>query len=161
AAIAEKEKDTHCLALAAVTHPDAARGRQLASVAVSLDPSLTWIYTSGFGAPASKTLPTDWLSALHSYDPQNGYPFLMAADGHAEEALHTLIMSHASQPGQLERLLASDTKWQQLMRQAVLAPKYNDYFSKRRTFAQEAWSRRPSLPPGLVLFALWRYQWPN
>lgn len=161
AAQAEKEKDAHLLAVSAITHPDSSRGMQLASAAVSLDPSLTWIYTSYFFVPHHFSFPDAWLDGLHQYDPQNGYPFLLAADDRAQTEFNNLTSGHTPLPGEFDQLLAHDTRWQQLMREAVLAPKYDDYRSRRHPFAREVWASHPSLPPGLVLRSLWRERLPD
>ena len=161
AAQAEKEKDAHLLAFSAITHPDSSRGKQLASAAVSLDPSLTWIYTGSFEPPADKEFPAPWLSALHSYDPQNGFASLLAANRRAQAAFNTLTSSHTPLPGEFDQLLERDTRWQQLMREAVLAPKCDSYRSRRHPFAREVWASHPSLSPALVLHSLWRERLPD
>jgi hypothetical protein len=124
---AEKEKDARLLAFSAIMHPDSSRGTQLASAAVSLDPSLTWVFTSYFFPQPD--FPDAWLAALNQYDPQNGYPFLVAASSRAATAFYALVNSHTPRDEEVEHLLANDTKWRELMRQAVLAPKYDNYFS--------------------------------
>lgn len=161
AARAEKEKDARTLAFVALTMPQSARGMLFADKAVSLDPSLTWIYASRFYRPDDAPQPVEWLARLQASDPGNAFINLLVADAIAHPRF-TALVAHGTPPPQLiESALASDPRWVAQMDAAFRAPRYDGYLRQHWDLICYAWNREPSLSPSIIGYGLWSHPIPN
>jgi hypothetical protein len=158
---AEKEKDARTLAFVALTMPQPELGMRLADKAVSLDPSLTWIYASRFYRPEDVPPPPEWLARLHASDPGNAFIDLSTADAIVQPLYMALVTHGTPPPQQIEFALASDPQWVAQMETAVRAPRYHNYLFKHWELICYVWERDPSLSPAIVGYSLWAHRIPN
>ena len=161
AARAEREKDARTLAFVALTFRESDQGMRLADKAVSLDPSLTWIYASRFYRPDSVPMPPEWLARLHASDPDNGFIDLMAADAIAQPRYSALLAHRTPPPQEIESALANDPQWVARMATAFHAPRYNNYIRKHWELICYEWNRDPALSPAIIGYSLWSHRIPN
>jgi hypothetical protein len=161
AARAEKEKDARTLAFAASTMPESDQGMRLADKAVSLDPSLTWIYASRYYRPDSVPLPPEWLARLHASDPDNGFIDLMAADAIAQPRYSAMLAHRTPPPQEIEAALANDPQWQAHMEAAFRAPRYDNYLRNHWELICYEWDRDPALSPAIIGYGLWSRRIPD
>ncbi len=154
---AEREQDARKLAFAATAHPDPTRAMELASKAVKLDPSLTWIFASRFyrPEPPSDEASSDWSKQMQARDPGNGYVFLLAAKRSGAARFQALLENHSPSQEEIENCLASAPQWLPLMQSAVRAPRYESYSHLHLELVREIWSREKSLSPALVMYSMW------
>ena len=154
AARAEREKDARMLAFAAISYPDPARSSAFADKAVALDPHLVWVYASRsrFFRTDDVILDERNLSQLHSYDPDNAFVYLVAAD--------TAPQSHSYTP-EAAQLLLSDSTWTSLMDHAFHAGHYDGYAKQHLELIRDAWRANPDLSPTIIAYSLWSYRLPN
>jgi hypothetical protein len=161
AARAEKEKDARTLAFVALTFPDSDQGVRFAKRAVSLDPSLTWIYASRFYRPDDVPQPVEWLSQLHASDPGNAFVSLATADAIAQPRMMALLQHHTPAPEEFESALASDPQWVAQMETAFRAPHYDNYLRNHWELISYEWDRHPALSPTIIGYALWSHRTPS
>ena len=157
---AEKENDAHTLAFVALTLRESDVGTRLANKAVSLDPSLTWIYASRFYRPEEVPQPES-LARLHDFDPSNAYIYLTAADGVAHPRIMALLEHHTPAPAEFEAALVSDPQWVTQMETAFRAPHYDDYVGKHWELIRYEWNRDQALSPAIVGYGLWSHRIPD
>jgi hypothetical protein len=135
---AEKNRDATTLAFVAMRLPEATPDRvRWADLAVSLDPSLTWVYfqmadtrnhsVAGF---------SERVARLQKWDPDNAVPYLMEADqsfdsfasmpngGPAMWVSSRDYREHATE-------IAKHPEWTAVMEKAFRAPHFNDYQNER------------------------------
>jgi len=158
---AEKENDARTLAFVALTLPQPDEGTRLADKAVSLDPSLTWIYASRFYLPEEVPQQPEWLARLHAYDPDNAFTYLTAADAIAHPRYRAMLAHRTPAPQEIEAALANDPQWMAQMESALRAPRYNTYVRKHWELICYEWDRDPSLSPAIVGRGLWSHRIPD
>lgn len=161
AAHAEREKDARTLAFVALTFPDSDHGARLAEKAVSLDPSLTWIYASRFYRPDDAPLSSDWLARLHASDPDNAFIILETADAIAKPRYSAMLADRTPPPEEIESVLASVPQWLAQMESAFRAPRYSNYLHKHWELICYEWNRDPTLSPAIIGYGLWSHRLPN
>jgi hypothetical protein len=161
AARAEKENDARTLAFVGLITPNSEEGTRLANKAVSLDPSLTWIYASRFYRPREVPQPPEWFARLHSFDPGNAFIYLTAADAVAQPRITALLEHHTPAPAEIEAALVSDPQWVAQMEAAFRAPRYDDYVRKHWELICYEWNRDPALSPAIIGHGLWSHRIPN
>jgi hypothetical protein len=161
AARAEREKDARALAFVALTFPDSDQGAHLSERTVSLDPSFAWIYASRFYCPEDAPRPIEWLSQLHTSDPDNAFVYLAAADAIAQPRYMTMLMHGTPAPGEFESAIAADPQWLAQMESAFRAPRYDNYLGKRWELICYEWDRDPALSPAVVGRGLWSHRIPD
>lgn len=161
AARAEKEKDARTLAFAALTMSESDLSMRLADKAVSLDPSLTWIYASHFYRMNSVPLPAEWLARLHASDPDNGFIDLTAADAIAQPHFWAMAAHRTPAPGEFESVIANDPQWVAQMETAFRAPHYDNYLHKHWELICYGWNRDPAISPAIIGYGLWSRRFPN
>jgi hypothetical protein len=163
AARAEKEKDARTLAFVALTHPDADRGAHFADQAVTLDPSLTWIYASrysyrGHGTPM---VSAERLKELKKYDPDNAEVYLISAFVAGELVIENAVSKKSTGWEPSRDKLARNGEWMKDMEAAFRAPKYDNYFERHQELAREGWKKAPGISPGVIAIGLWAHGIPN
>ena len=161
AARGEREKDARTLAFAALTHPDSAQSVRLAEKAVSLDPSFTWIYANRFYGLEDAPKPVEWLSQLHTFDPDNAFVYLAAADAIVQPRHMAILMHRTPAPGEFESAIAANPQWLAQMESAFRAPRYDNYLRKRWELICYEWDRDPAISPVLIGSSLWLRRIPN
>jgi hypothetical protein len=158
---AEKENDARTLAFVGLTMQESDGGMRLADKAVSLDPSLTWIYASRFYRSEEVPPQPEWLARLHAYDPDNSFTYLTAADAIAHPRYRAMLAHRTPAPQEIESALANDPQWMSQMGSALRAPRYNTYLRKHWELICYEWDRDPSLSPGIVGYGLWSHRIPD
>jgi hypothetical protein len=161
AARAAKENDARTLAFVALTIAQPDYGMRLADKAVSLDPSLTWIYASRFYRPDDVPLPPEWLARLHASDPDNAFINLSTADAIAQPRYMAMVAHGTPPPQEIESALAGDPQWLAQMEAAFRAPRYNTYLRKHWELICYEWDRDLSLSPAIIGYGLWSHRIPN
>lgn len=163
AAKAEREKDPRMLGFVALTYPDADRGTQFADQAVTLDPSLMWIYGSRYSycCKLDTTLTAARLKKLKSYDPDNAVVYLANASVEGEPLVEKASRATGSAWKPLGDVLAKNGEWMKDMEAAFRAPRYDSYFQRHQELAREGWRRAPRLSPGAIAVGLWSHSIPN
>jgi hypothetical protein len=160
----EQENDANKLAFAAINHPDPSRELQLASIAVSLDPSLTWIYADSFHRMNDErdALPENFYQQMIAKDPDNGYLYLLRAVeiGNAKYSVSWNRYPRLSRR-EIENSFTSDPQWLSLMQKGIAAPRYDSYARNRGKLGRELWNRDNSIPPYLILSSLWHVPIPD
>ena len=158
---AEKQKDARTLAFVASNFPERERAIKYADRAVTLDPTLTWIYASHFGWQGFAPYPKSWLARLSSSDPGNAYPELIAAASISEPRYQALLSNHTPTEEETETVLAGDPEWVTHMDRAFHAPRYDSYFSRDWQLTREVWNREPSVTVSAVFLGLWGHSFPD
>ena len=134
---AEKRQDAQAMALVALLANDRVERMHMADRAVSLDPSLTWIYayvrtTEGLGACCNNPLPAEWLDKLQKWDPDNAVPRVLIA--HQSFLRFDEAWQKSGERGAYEaeavKYLQQDKGWVAAMEFAFQAPKYDSYGSR-------------------------------
>jgi hypothetical protein len=159
----EKENDAHKLAFAAISHPDPSRELQLASKAVLLDPSLTWVYADSFHRmnDTRGALSEDLYHQLIARDPDNGYLYLLrASELHNSKDLPR-ERNHLASLKAYEESFTDDPQWLSLMEKGIAAPRYDSYARDRGELGRELWNRDNSIPPYLIVSSLWHVPIPD
>jgi hypothetical protein len=158
---AEKENDARVLAFVALSKGDSGRSAPLADRAVSLDPSLAWIYSGLLRDPEHIAQQQEWLARLQASDPDNAFPDMLAADVLAEPHFRGLYEHHSPTEKEIEATLASDPQWTALMQRAFRAPRYDSYFRRHCELTADVWSRESYLSPSIIVYGLWSHAIPN
>ena len=160
----EKENDAHKLAFAAISHPDPSRELQLASKAVLLDPSLTWIYADSFHRmnDTRGALSEDLYHQLIARDPDNGYLYLLRANELGNSKYYLSLDQYPRRSKkEIEDSFTSDPQWLSLMQKGIAAPRYDSYARSRSELGRGLWNRDNSLPPYLMISSLWTVPIPD
>jgi hypothetical protein len=158
AARAEKEKDARGLAFVALSYPDADRAGQFADRAVTLDPSLVWIYASRYYDKQDWSKTAERLKRLENYDGENAFVHLVNAYAEAEPRIEA---ANSTRTKLLEETLTSDSEWTKEMDQAFRAPSYNNYSQHHEELAREGWKKNPILSPSLIISSMRAHWIPN
>jgi len=133
----ETNNDAQAIALVALLAKDHAERIRMADRAVSLDPSLTWIYayvrtTDGLGSCCNNPLPAEWLARLQQWDPENAVPRVLVA--HQSSLKFNEAWEKNGDRGAYEaeavKYLQQDKGWVAAMETAFQAPKYDSYSSR-------------------------------
>jgi len=161
AARAEKERDARTLAFVALAMPGPDDGTRLADKAVSLDPSLTWVYASRFYGLEDVPLPPERLERLRAYDPDNAFTYLTAADAIAHPRYRAMLAHRTPLPQEMESALTNDPQWLAHMESALRAPRYDTYVGKHWELLCYEWDRHPALSPAIVGHGLWSHRIPD
>jgi hypothetical protein len=136
---AEQSHDATTLALVAMRLPmDSREKDHWADLAVSWDPSLTWIY---FQMESPTVLVEDVhpisserIAQLQSWDPANAVPYLMEGEQAFRDFERNLPSPSSWNPsvyGKEDIELAKDQKWVAAMDKAFQAAHFNDYHDAR------------------------------
>ena len=136
---AEQEHDAQVLALAAMRLPeDSPDKNRWADMAVSLDPSLAWIYfqMQQSGVLKERTpIASERIARLQKWDPDNAVPYLMEADQAFARVERTSGRNwQFNPPSAAERTsleLAKDPQWSAAMDKAFRASHYDTYQTQR------------------------------
>jgi hypothetical protein len=158
---AEKENDARTLAFVGLTMPRPDEGTRLADKAVSLDPSLTWVYASRFYGPEDVSLSPERLARLRAYDPGNAFTHLTAADAIAHPRYRAMLAHRTPDPREIESTLANDPQWMAQMESALRAPRYDTYVRKHWELICYEWDRDPALSPAIIGHGLWSHRIPD
>jgi hypothetical protein len=135
---AEENRDATTLAFVAMRLPEASPEKvHWADLAVSLDPSLTWVY---FQMADARQHPdagfSERVAHLQKWDPDNAVPYLMEAEQSFESFASTSnggpatwmtsrhYEDHATE-------IAKHPEWTSVMEKAFRAPHFNDYQNER------------------------------
>jgi hypothetical protein len=161
AARAEKEKDAHTLAFVALVTPDPGRSARLAEQAVTLDPSLIWIYASRGPRPDYNPPPKNGFARLLAADSDNAFLEILAAQVISDPSYQTLLAHHTPTQQDTEAALVANEDWVTHMDRAFRAPRYDSYFSRRWQLTQEVWNRNPNLSVTLIFNSLWAHPLPD
>ena len=161
AARAEKERDANTLGFVALATPDAKEAVMLTDRAVTIDPSLVWIYAcrtdhSEFTPPSK-----DDLARLLAADADNAFPELLAARTVSEPLLQSFLLHRMQAPGYVDALLSANPDWAAHMDRAFRSSRYDAYFTRHWQLVREAWNRNASLSPSLAFVSLWAHPLPD
>lgn len=146
---AEQEGDARTLAFVALNSPDQEERARLAGQAVSLDPSLTWIYYWLATRNPRPAQAREWTDQLQAWDPENAIPYLLEAELLREERKDDW-------PGWGELdAWAEETEWRQAMEKAFAAPRYDSYINRwfelqRSLLREQEWDDPLSMIAGLA-----------
>lgn len=152
---AEQNHDASTLALVAMRLPDDSQDKnRWADLAVSWDPSLTWIYfqmrnpyrsEQGLNPQASPQI-----ARLQKWDPDNSVPYLMQAVEvfeRFERSTNYMVSGTRSAEEATAVELAKDPVWASAMEKAFNAPRFDDYQKRRfdlnMAFQQKIGADRP------------------
>ncbi len=103
---------------------------RLADLAVSWDPSLTWIYFQM--QDSYRSVDSGQIARLQKWDPNNAVPYLMEADDALEEYEHRTNYSLAERSSiAAANELAKDPVWAVAMDKAFRASHFDDYLTRR------------------------------
>jgi len=157
---AEPQRDARTLAFVALHASTVQEGLRWADEAVTIDPSLTWVYLSLIlPAAEAKQNPPDVqavVARLEKWDPDNAIPYLW--EGVAIELRKHVALS--PMPTVLDSL-AKETEWCQAMQKAYSAPRYDGY-AARRFELERTWLQQNHLDkPAIVLLSTASYPIPN
>ena len=158
---AEQEKDARTLAFVSLVLPHSDIANHFADRAVSLDPTLVWIYASRVGRPEFGPPPKEALARLLKFDPDNAVPELLAARVISEPRFWALISHRTPTDREIDAALTSDSEWRAHMDRAFRAPRYDSYFSRHWQLTREVWNREQSLSPSIAFSSLWSHSFPN
>jgi hypothetical protein len=161
AARAEKEGDARTLAFVALVAPEADRAMSLADHAVTMDPSLTWIYARSTGHSEFTPPSKDALARLLAADPNNAFPELLAARVISEPLFQRLIFHHSPTEKEFETALAANPEWIAHMDCAFRAPRYDSYFNRHWQLTREVWNHHPDLSASVIFVSLWTHRLPE
>jgi hypothetical protein len=163
---AEQNRDAKELAFVALhSHADREGVFRAAEQAVSLDPSLTWIYPQVAGRfhdeddkPAFMARIKPWFAKVEAADPDNAVPFIweaqmIAAQGHWAD-------TKAALPKQVEAA-AAQTDWVQAMDKAFAKPRFDDYSVNRFLLDREVFARHGWAKPSTMLMSTAAYDIQN
>jgi hypothetical protein len=157
---AQKAKDAHMMAFAALSMRDGHQRTALANLAVALDPQLVWIYTA-MGRLPDEPFRADWLAKAEAGDPGNAVPYLMAADAVAALAERQQDNEHSPTDSEIRDSLTSNPQWLALMNKAFRTPRYDSYYPLHRELNREIWRRDPELPFTAAFQGLWMHSIPS
>jgi hypothetical protein len=124
---AEANHDAKTLAYLSARMNTPEENARLADEAVSLDPSLTWIYIKGAGSNYVYTqIPEKraWMSKLEASDPDNAMPYLMQAAVRSNEIFYANNLRISNE------LLIADPAWRADMEKSFAAPRYDSYYDR-------------------------------
>jgi hypothetical protein len=135
---AEQNRDATTLAFVAMRLPESSPEKShWADLAVSLDPSLTWVYFQmADGRQGSDAGFSERVARLQKWDPDNAVPYLMEAQqtfegfsstsngGYATWVTSRDYQQHAAE-------IAKHPEWAVVMDKAFRAPHFNDYQNER------------------------------
>lgn len=164
---AEKERDAHTLAFAAIELRDPQKRTvrlQLAHKAVAINASLSWIYVSLLDKWLNTPIPDEWPQLLMQWDHDNAVPHLLEAERIARN-----IRTHwqETHPGinfpygriypngrQIDTRLLEDRQWLAAMDSALDAPRFDSYFILHSELNREVMGRQRIDKPTLAMLAL-------
>ncbi len=149
---AEQQHDGRTLAMVAIHSPDSRERARLATDAVSIDPSLSWVffslYTYDHKFAQYKPELNDWVARLEKWDHDNAVPYLLEGM-QAEDRRGSKFPSLSRMD-----LLAQETEWRDAMKKAFAAPRYESY-SLQRFDLERAWLRANHLDrPAIILYSV-------
>jgi hypothetical protein len=136
--VAEQNRDASTLAFVAMRLPANSPGKvRWANLAVSLDPSLTWVY---FQMEDERQRPdanfSERVARLQKWDPANAVPYLMEA----QQSFESFASTQDGVPAQwitfrdykdYEREITKHPEWSSVMEKAFRSPHFNDYQNER------------------------------
>jgi len=97
--------------LAALATPDAKEAMMLADRAVTMDPSLVWIFACRTDHAEFTPPSKDDLARLLAADPDNAFPELLAARTVSEPLLQSFLLHRLQAPGYVNAMLYADPEW--------------------------------------------------
>src|SRR5579864_414649 len=135
---AEQNRDAATLAFVAMRLPEAAPDKvRWADLAVSLDPSLTWVYFQMADTRKNSLAGfSDRVARLQKWDPQNAVPLLMEAEQSFDSFASTsnggfaVLMSSRDYQEHVTEI-SKHQEWTSTMDKAFGAPHFNDYQNER------------------------------
>jgi hypothetical protein len=166
---AEKNHDASILALVAMRLPgDSQEKNHWADLAVSLDPSLTWIYFQMRNPEQSDQSLNAETSAqiarLQKWDPDNAVPYLMEAD----EVFETFqrksnykVFGARSAMTDMAIELHKDHDWASAMEKAFRASRFDDYQDRRFNLNMAAQKNLGAGRPMDLILSTSAGRWPN
>ena len=132
-----QQHDPQAMAMVALLSDDRTERINMADQAVSLDPSLTWIYayvqpSSGPGWSLTSPTPTEWLDKLQKWDPNNAFPRLLAAHQTDVRLSQAWAVSgyHGLYADAITKKLQQDEAWLAVMENALSEPRYDHYYPR-------------------------------
>jgi hypothetical protein len=121
------------LAYVALHSPDEHEASAAAEKAIAIDSQLTWISAhvsrSCCDVPVNEAKP--WLESLGSWDPGNGFVYLLEAESAIEAEWKTHWSVARRYPGTLRQALAAEPRWRELMEKAFSAPRMDSYIDRQ------------------------------
>ncbi len=160
----DKQKYARALAFVALHSPkeDDLRAVQAAEKAIALDPQLTWISAKVSHAtylhPGYD--PHPWIERLKTWDPQNGFAYLLEADAnfHWWEPPWT---KYSATPGGLRAALAAEPRWRISMEKAFAAPRIDFYDAQQFALDRQVLLEQGFDRPDMLLAAAWSQPFPD
>lgn len=158
---ADRENDARTLAFVGLALPiltccpdrDHHEANYYAERAVTIDPSLAWVYRSrvrGFGSRADES---EWLAQLKAFDPENALPYLLSADEILEERRFALIQQHTPTDLEVQASVENDAQWLGDVQRAIRAPRFDTYSKNYLDLFKAFYRQNPSLEPFMYLLA--------
>lgn len=131
---AEQDRDAKMLAFVAMKLPVTQQSLHWADLAVSLDPSLTWVYMEMQEYPLDRRMSqadfSQRVARLEQWDPDNAVPYLLEA-GRVFEQFEMDNHYQTTAMANYYDYLAKNPVWSAAMDKAFRAARFDDY-SKRR-----------------------------
>ena len=158
---AERTGDAHVMAFAAMVHSDPHRASVLADRAVSIDPSLVWIYASRFRRPEDTPTNKTWLSRLRNSDPDNAFVYFVSAEQALDAQTRTAIDSANQLVAHSVDAAMGSSEWGKQMNLAFEAPRYDSYLKRHLDLTREGWTKAPNAPASLVAYSVWSHHVPD
>jgi hypothetical protein len=120
---AESRGDAKTMAFAAMRIWSRKDFVSFANKAVTLDPSLTWIFAQGSFNITNVPESRDWPAKLAAYDQGNSVAYLVQAQIRSSELSHNGMITASD--------LKSDPQWLDAGRKALESPRYDSYHNRR------------------------------
>jgi hypothetical protein len=166
---AETDHDATTLALVAMRLPgDSQEKNHWADLAVSLDPSLTWIYFQMRNPEQSDQSLNAETSAqiarLQKWDPDNAVPYLMEADEvfeNFQRKSHYKFFGARSAMAAMAIELDKDPVWASAMDKAFRASRFDDYENKRFNLNLAIQEKMGTSRPIDLVLSTAASRWPN
>jgi hypothetical protein len=157
---AESRGDAKTMAFAAMRFASWNDTVSYANKAVTLDPSLTWIFSQGFFGEAYVPESRDWPAKLAAWDPGNGVAYLVQAEIRAAK------LSQSRNTGTFIIGPKHDPEWLEAGRKALESPRFDTYRRKRLEFDREIIRANQVKSPSVIgpgvfgIRAGWISTWP-
>jgi tetratricopeptide (TPR) repeat protein len=157
----DQQSYAKALAYVALHSPDQRRAEAAAEKAIVLDPQLTWIAArvsrSCCDVPMDDARP--WVERLESWDPGNGYAYLLEAQLAMQGRWKTRAVDGYSQ--ELQKALASEPRFRVLMEKTFSAPRMDSYLDRQFRLDRDVLLERGLDYPQKLLMASYSAQIPD